>query len=135
MLMQRTDKLTSEDAIDLAHETTALIDLAWSDKALFQLLRENLITSSHMRCCDIVSGLGDPLVNVEGMQFSPGLWLLDDHISGITFAIWSDGHKQNPVKGTFVEALLNEDQVDYLAPAYARLVEHLTLLMRPNEFV
>jgi hypothetical protein len=74
---------------------------------------------------EMIKNLGAPLVRVREYESSPGLWVLDDTESGITFLIWSDGYKKNPWKGTTVEVLVTRNNIQHFPSAVNKLKERL----------
>ena len=54
----------------------------------------------------VLASWGKPNVTFTDLESAPGVWILDDMKSGITWYIWSDEHHKHPWKGTSYEVIL-----------------------------
>lgn len=77
---------------------------------------------------DVLKSWGKPNVTFTDYESAPGVWILDDMKSGITWHIWSDEHHKNPWKGTSYEIIfpsLLPMSDDILLDAWNRLLSML----------
>jgi len=126
---QLSGKLTRKQAMELAHQSESLINLSHTSKNLSKLLSKTLgsldLDSIFWSSSRVVQKLGKPNVIMPEFESSPGLWVLDDELTGIRWMIWSDGYKKNPWKGTKFEVIVPKAKIDELAGAFHRLIDHL----------
>jgi hypothetical protein len=132
----RTGKLTGKEALKLGTGAVRLDGLPETRELfddLMSILFDDLkIASPEMQTLDLlgdsqklVRGLPPPLIRLREFESTPGLWVFDDAISGITFLMWSDGWKVHPWKGTSYEVVLKAGQRSQVRDAAIRFFRYL----------
>ena len=123
-------KLTVAEAKKLGAEAETIINLAVHDGALYKVIRKQFIGANSLEgifwaSTKAVKTLGKPNVIVKDYESSPGLWVLDDELTGIRWMIWSDAWKKHPWKGTSYEVIVPKGKIEEVAGALCRLIDHL----------
>lgn len=130
MITQRPGKMKMKEIEDFQdsriHEV--LVNLAYTTQFpnLHKIIFKRVIRPFHYCSAYAVKTLGKPNVTMRGYESNPGVWVLDDSKSGITWHIWSDGHKKNCFKGTSYEVFYPVDITDKeMCDAVTRLFNKL----------
>lgn len=119
----RDTKLTQKQALDLGSKSVRL-DAFPEAQTYFHDLLMLSFTDAQFEWFATASSIKNwpkPLVRVRSLESSPGLWLIDDNLSGIVFLVWSDGYKVHPWKGTSYEVICTPAQKPFIQEATIRL--------------
>lgn len=130
MIKLREGEITVKDAYHLGEYSEPIMNLAVQMDDKERTLFHNLFFNDDtllLPGSDAVKNIGKPNVIVRDFESSPGLWVLDDEETEITFLIWSDGYKKQPWKGTSYEAILKDGDASHLYKAFERLIDYLCL--------
>lgn len=115
------DKTAIADIENL--DTTPLSSYAYRVAGLAQ--RFEAILVGWMGSSKITRGEGAPNVKMRGYESTPGVWLYLDEETGVRFAVFSDGWKKKPWKGSSIELVLGAASSVEVTGAIERLAKHL----------
>lgn len=126
-IVQRQGKITAEEADVIAGKADRIENFRQHDPRLREVLsgKRQEWPYRDIHSTMIAKVLGKPMLIMREYESSPGLWLLDDTDTGITFLVWSDGYKKNPWKGTSYEAVFSRGHKKNISEAVERLFGYI----------
>lgn len=124
-IAHRKVKLTKEQGDALCSKSETLINLSRIDDRIATRLHAHFIDMLARAEFDqnLIQSLGKPSVVLHDYEAEPGLWLIDDTDTGITFLITSYEHRKNARKGTRYDVIVPTDKQRHLVDALERFLD------------
>jgi hypothetical protein len=100
-MIQNKTKITRKEVMGLI--TEPLSNIVY-EKFYFEFVQK-LYHDPSLSQQLFIDKLGKPNITMPDLESNPGVWILQDEVSGISFIIFSDLYKKNHFKGTFFEVV------------------------------
>ncbi len=122
-MINRQDPLTLKEALKIGGETESVVNYRNKSRKIDKWFKSNFYSYMDLVHSSSIKRLGDPVCIMKDFESKPGMWIVDD--GPITWILFSDGCNKEPWKGTSIEVIVDDKDIDKITDSLERLITFL----------